>query len=314
MTQRERITVETVENALKAQAWEAATDLAERALAQRKWTKTEEAFLYFARTRSLSNLNQYTAALDPGQRAVTLAEQAKAWDLLGLSLIELAWVQRKIESLQSQALGTITRYFEFFTRYGQEARSRYLLAMFSKGVYLRVAGFHSDAMNQFKATYDEAIKRRDAAWAERARGNAVYEALLLRRLDVAEPMIKLGDDYLSSHPGDDEAVSSHLIDHAQLLLLKGDLPGAKGKAQEAYDRARKKHPALASQAFDLLQQISGAEGNNDAALRVAVLAKIYAEEDERHDLVDKLGNAIQEIALRDPDAAERFIRSLAQSE
>ncbi|HEY3365735.1 MAG TPA: hypothetical protein VGK74_11830 [Symbiobacteriaceae bacterium] len=306
---QERISLDTVKNALDAEAWESASDLAARALAQGKWKKSEEAFLHFARTHSLSNKNQFSLALESGQRAVMIAEQARAWDVLARALIELAFVQRKL-NLQEQSVLTIQKYFEFLSRYGVEGQRRYLVAMFGLGASFRAAGRFEEALRQFMRTYEEAKKRRDHRWAEEARQNATEQALALRQVTVAEGLIGDGDAYIALHPENDSAVASHLIDKATLSLLKGDIPAAKGQAQEAIARATNL-PTLSALAYDVLHLASRAEGNNFAALAGAVLAKLNAEEDETHPyLIAQFSNSIQELALRDPGAAEEFIARL----
>ncbi len=305
------VKLETVADALDNRNWAASADLAEQALAEGgpegEWKKEQKAFLYFALCRSYSNMEKYSAALDPGQLAVYLAEDAREWDLLGRSLVELAWVQHKVPGIEWQAVHTLRRYLDCHQRYKGLARNYYLPAMHNLGVCLRAAGEHEQALEQFLKTYEAAKQRRDADQADMCRRNATWQALELRRTDLAEKLIAQGQDYVRRHPNDDRVNASHLIDEAQLSYLKGQYADATAIAIEAAIRAEHE-PDMFAYAMNVLHRVGKATGEIEGALALALIAKNEAEKGERHDLVDEFRASIREMSLVHPEAVERFIK------
>lgn len=257
------------------------------------------------------HLGKYTAALEPGQRAVYLAEELKDYDLLGQALVELGMVQARLPGMEWQAVHTQRRYFEFVESYKQPAKRYYLTAMYNLAYYLRAVGKHGDALEQFLKAYEAAKARQEHAVADRCRRAAVARALHLKKLDLAEQLVEQGKAYINGHTKDDRANASHLIDEAQTLYLKGDLTEAAATAAEAAIRA-KAIPELCSSAFDLLHKIGKATELVEGALAAAFVAKIQAEKDERYDLANQLRSSIKELAVRYPEAVERFMRDITK--
>jgi tetratricopeptide (TPR) repeat protein len=315
------IKVETVKDLLDAKQWAACAELSAQGLAESESnnaesatdtdTRARQAILSYALCRSYSNLDKYGAALEPGQRAVFLAEEIRDYDLLGLALVELAEIQHRLPGVHWQAVHTLRRYFEGFERYRESARRHYLFAMYNLGVYLRAADDHEEALRQFVRAYEAAKARREVDLADRCRRNAVAQALHLHKLDQAEALIREGQLYVDSHPENDRANASHLTHQAQLLYLKGDLDEAGATAIEAVLRANGM-PELVANALEVLHQIGRATGEIEGALAVAIVAKIQAEKDERYDVVHQLQASVRDLAIRYPEAVERFMRDVTK--
>jgi tetratricopeptide (TPR) repeat protein len=305
------IRVETVADLLDAREWVPCADLAARAVSDGVYGKEHEAFLNFALCRSLSNQDKYSTALEPGHRAVYLAEEVRDYDLLGRALIELAWVHHKLPDLARQAVHTQRRYFDHFENYREPAKRHYLWAMLNLGVYLRAADEHQEALEQFLRAFEAAKARKEWDVADTCRRNAVGQAVLLQQLGLAERLIEQGTDYINKRPADDKTNASHLLDLAQVSLLRGDTAEATALAMEAAVRARRARiNNLCARAFEVLHRIGKITGEYEGALAVAIIAKMQAEEDERHDLVSQIRVAVKEIALRDPGAVSRFMREV----
>ncbi len=310
-----KVKFETVVNLLEEHDWEACARKATQALTEcgpeGEWKRDQKAFLNYALCRSLSNLNKYGAALEPGQVAVCLAEDIRDWDLLGRSLIELAWAQHKVRGVEWQAVHTQRRYFDHYERYKEPARRHYLTAMLNLGEYHRVAGEHEESLVQFERAYEAAKARKEADLAETCRQNATWQALQLNRLDLARKLIKQGKEYVERHPGDDKVNAGYLIDEAQLCLLEGKYEDATAIAIEAAVRAQNIR-LLFTDALDILHRVGKATGDTEGALAVAILAKANAEKEEKQNLVNDLRASIREMAIRHPEAVDRFMRDITR--
>lgn len=299
------IKLATIQDLLEQQEWEACESLVGRAFVEHDWSTGDKAFLRFAQCRSLSNLERYTQALEPGQLSVYLAEEARDYDLLGRSLLELAWVQHKIPGMERWAPVTQQRFFESFSRY-KSIRDRYLSAMFNLGVYLRAAGCQVEAFDQFRATYTEARQRGEHPLAHLARSTAVWEALRLQRIAEAEALIEQGAEY---QPADPRLRASHQLDLAQLALLKGNTLGAGEHALLAAVQCHEA-PDLMARSLEILSNVADRSGDGDLAITAGILAKLQAESDDRHDTAAQVVGAIRSLALRYPEAVDRLMATL----
>jgi len=303
------VRIETIWDLLEQREWDSCISLVAKAFADGERPDAEKAILNFALCRSYSNKDAYASALEPGQLAVYLSEQVGDFNLLSRSLIELAWAQHRVPGMEPVAVITQRRYFREFERYGEEARRQYLPAMFNLAVYLRSAGDHQEALDQFVATYAAAQARKDVDLADMARRNAAWQALHLRNTTLAADLIEQGREYVARHGSDAKTVSNHLLNESKLLLLKGEYMDAAALAIDAAV-AGQAVAQLVADAFDLLHQVGKATGEIEGALAFAIIAKHLAEQNERPDMVQRIRSSVREMAMRFPDAVARFMSDL----
>jgi|GEM_PF-2890487 len=299
------VRLETISDLLDQKEWSACSNLIARAFADSEWSSDEKAFVNFAQCRCLSNLERWSDALQPGQLAVFLAEEAKDYDLFGRAVLELAWVQHKIPGMERWAPETQRRFFAYFDRY-KATRDRYLRAHLNLGVYLRAAGLFGEAFEQFKSTYLDARKRGEHDLAHLARSYSVWEALRLERTSDAEDLIKQGETYRST---DQRLRASHQLDVAQLAFLKGNSILACEQALQAAVQCRQ-YPDLLALAMEIVQKVADREGDGELAIIATVIAKIQAESDDRHDIVASVRGSMRNLALRYPAAMERLMATI----
>jgi tetratricopeptide (TPR) repeat protein len=216
-------------------------------------------------------------------------------------------VQHKLPDLAWQAVHTQRRYFDHFECYGEPAKRHYSSALFNLAVYLRAVGEHEEALEQFKTAYEAARARKAGELADRCRRNAAWQALQLGKLELAEQLLAGGQNYLKRHDEDVRARTNQLLNEAQLLLLKDELDDAAAVAIDAaiIGQATPEHLA---EAMDLMHRVGRLRGDIEGALALAILAKSQAERDERFDIANRLRASVRELALRYPEAVERFMR------
>lgn len=301
------VSLSTITELLEQQEWSACVSLVARAFADSERPADERAFLHFAQCRSLSNMDRYSDALQPGQLAAYLAEEVSDFDLLGRTLLELAWMQHKIQGMERWAPETQRRFLSLFERFkAPELRSRYLPSLFNLGVYLRASGQYDAALDQFKLTYTEAKKRGENQIAQLARSTAVWEALRLERIAEAEDLIKQGE---SGQLPDPRLRASHLLDMAQLSLLKGNTQAACEHALQASVLCNEA-PDLLARGLEILGRVADREGEGEVAMVAGIFAKLQAEIDDRHDIAAQATGAVRSAALRYPEAVERLMMTL----
>ncbi len=308
-----KVRFETIIDLLEREQWTACSDQAAQALSQDDWSKEQKAILNFALCRSLRRIARYGAALEPGQLAVYLAEDVKDYDLFGRALMELAAVQARLPGLEWQAVQTQRRYFDYYNQYKDTGRKLYSTAMYNLAVCLRAAGDHEEALQQFLQAFEAAKARGNTDLSDQCRRNAAWQALELNQLELAEELIQQGRDYTGRHTHNMRAKASHMIDEAQLAYLKKKYSEATSLAIEAAVMA-KAIPELFSDALDVLHRIGKSTGDIEGALAFAILAKEQAEAHERYDLMNQLRASVREMAIRHPEAVERFMKDLAQLE
>lgn len=298
---------ETVMDLLEQREWATCANLAAQLLPSSEITPEQKALLHFARCRSLSNLEKYSQAIEPGQLAVYLASENGLHDLHGKALLELALCQHKVPGMESHAIETQRRFLEHFPTY-KTIRDRYLPAQVNLGVYLRGAGRCQEALDQFRRTWQEAKERQDAGIAELARSAAVWEALRLKKTQEAEELIQ------AARPGNSPRHQAlQLLDLAQLKMLKHQPQIACGHVLQAIPlikQANSEDKVLLPRALEILHRVAEEHGDDETAIVVALLAKWKAEEDDRQDLVLQLTASIRSIALRNPVAVEKALTAL----
>lgn len=299
------VRIETIADLLAQKAWDACAELAAKAFTQDDLAPEQKAFLHYALCRSYSNLERYRDALQPGQLAIYLAEEIKDYELLGRSILEVAWVQHKIPGMERWAVDTQQRYFAFYPFY-KELKDRYVTAQYNLGVYLRAGGQYEEAFLQFKTAYQEGRKRGENRVAHLARSNAVWEALRLERLTEAEALIQQGQGERLDDP---QLRAAHLLDQAQLALLKGNMALACHQAMRAAVECRHL-PDLLARSVEVLHVVADRQHDGELALVAGVFAKVLAESDDRQDIVAQVSGSIRSLALRYPEAVERLMATL----
>jgi tetratricopeptide (TPR) repeat protein len=300
---------ETVVDLFEREQWAPCAEQAALALAQREWAKERKAFLLFARSSSLRRLQFYAEALEVARLAAYLAEEVEDYDLLGRSLANLAWIQYRTPGMESAAVETQRRFLALFPQY-RTIRDQWLPAQLNLGTYLRAAGLHLEALAQFKATYEAAVRRGDRQVAQLSRTYAVWEALRLEKVDEAEPLIRAGEGDCEHDP---RLKAGHLLDLAQLSLLKQDPAVAAGYAIAAMpfiEKALPQAPHLLPNGLEILARAGERCSDPELALVAAMLAREKAEACDRHDLVAAATDLARAIALQHPDVVVKVMESI----
>lgn len=292
--------IRLLQTLLEKQQWAAALEVATTLVTTPGVSLQDRAFCYFAQCRALSNLGRYSAALEPGQRAVHMAGEQQGYDLLGRALVEVAWAQYWLQ-MYSEARTTLERYLADLPRYSAETRSRQMDALFNLGTIYRALGEREMALTQFIKAWEMARRQGDSGKAEHVRSTAVWEAIEVGRLDVADRLLPHGEQYLRTHPGDQTARAMHLLDLARYGLAVDDIPAATARALESLTWAENQ-PALMARAFLLLYNAARRTGDQDLAAATGMFALRKAEQAERFDLMAEVQEALQALYLQHPEA------------
>jgi tetratricopeptide (TPR) repeat protein len=294
--------LQLVRDLLASRNWEAAILGADHLLADSESSTDQQAFCHYARCRALSNLDRYGVALEPGRQAVQLATATQDWDLLGKTLLELGWIYYNLK-LYEDAISVLTRFLEHLPQFGDDARSRQVDVLIDLGSNYRALEDHELALSYFTQAWElsgQPDSQAKPETAERARSQAVWEAIKLGRLDIAEQLLPAGDRYVEAFPEDDRGVAGHYIDQAQFSLLTKKWECAQAWAMKAIPHA-KKHPELIARVFLIVYNVSTETGRYDDALSAALVALQAAQRDSRHDLVSEAQAHLDQLRLRVPE-------------
>lgn len=297
--------------------WEAVLRMVAALLPDSEIRAEERAFCYYAECRALSNLDRYAAALAPGQRAVFLATELQDRDLLALCLVEVAWAQQRLEQF-TEAAESWSRYVALAAKSDLAGRRHHINAFINLGTCHRALEDREQALSYFLKAWEEGKRELTAQptkpddWStldslkelhrkvDRARRMAVWEALELGRLEVAERLIPHGEQYLRRFPDDTRAKAGHNIDLAQLAYLKGDIHTADARALDAVCHAEK-HPDLMANAWLILYDVCIAFELYSEAVTAAEIALRAAEVGEQYDLMAQVQEKLTCLYLQKPE-------------
>ncbi|MGE5676373.1 MAG: hypothetical protein ACM3XM_21225 [Mycobacterium leprae] len=231
--------------------------------------------------RSCLELTDYFAAAEAGEAAVRLAEEAQAFDVAGLALLDLATAESRIRRYES-ALLHFARYFDGLSTY-TAARCMEGTALQRMGDTLTRAGRHAEALERYGAA------RR---WYERfGAEQCVLEcarAMIRIHLDRGEPgeaVSLLGEcsRYAAAHQGDRAFGADHLLDRAYYLFAMRrhaeSVQAASGALELADDRL-----AQQSEAQLLLCRNALSQNKREEALSFALAARVCAIDGRLYEL------------------------------
>jgi tetratricopeptide (TPR) repeat protein len=308
--------LQLVRDLLASRNWEAAILSADHLLADTKLSIPRRAFCHFAQCRALSNLDRYGAALEPGRQAVQLATDIQDWDLVGRTLLELGWIYYNLK-LYEDAISVLLRFLEQLQQFGNELRSRQVDVLIDLGSNYRALEDHEVALSYFTRAWQlscQTDSQVDPQTAERARSQAVWEALSLGRLAIAERLLPGGDQYVEAFPEDDRGRAGHYIDLAQFSLLTKKWEIAQSWALRALPHAEK-HPEFIARVFLIIHNVSTETGRYEDALTAALVALQVAQKESRLDLVSEAQAYLDQLRLRAPDiVTHKFAETLRSPE
>lgn len=308
------LSASTVRRLLDERKWQLCADLAADLLPGSEISQQDKAFVSFALARSLSFLDRYTAALEPGQIAVFLANELGDFDLLGMALWELAGIQRRIPGQEYNSMENYRRFIENKDRYSNDLRRERLhLALYNLAVVERSCNLHQEALEHFGQARAQAWAVQDYAQAERCRQDQCWQALSVNNLELAEQLIAKGERYTKDHPQDILAQIHQLNDMAQYAYLKKDYGNTIGHAMELIFLAEK-HDQIGLLANGLLIWSKALERleDLDSALRVGMWAHIEAQRADRPELVAEIREYLEGIRLQDRAVVDRVMADVVR--
>lgn len=308
------MSVSTVKRLLEERKWQLCADLAADLLPGSEISQQDKAFVAFALARSLSFLERYTAALEPGQIAVFLATEVGDFDLLGMALWELAGIQRRIPGQEHNSMESYQRFIGNKDRYSNALRRERLhLALFNLAVVERICNLHQEALEHFGEAREEAWSVQAYDQAETCRQNQCWQALQVGNLELAEKLIAKGERYVKDHPQDILAQIHLLNDMAQYTFLKQDYGNAIGHAMELVLLAEK-HDQIGLMANGLLIWSKALERlrDLDSALRIGMWAHVEAQRAQRSELVAEIREHLEGIRLQDRAAVDRVMADVVR--
>lgn len=293
--------------------WELCAALAEDLLASDELPPEQKAYASWSLCRSLSNLERYTEALQPGQAAVVLAEQVRDYDLLGRSLFELAYVQWLIPGQQLYAIENLQRFIQHAERYSPDLRERLPDAFYNLGIYERAAIRHAEALEHFRQAWEAPLKAKDSARRERYRQDYCWQALLMEDLPLAEQLLAHGEEYLRLYPGETTVEAHYISDKARYAHLKGDQSAAIGYAMEAISRAHNlSNVDVLTDALVTWSLALERVGDLDSALAIAQWAHTEAQRSQRPEQIAAVKQILRRIPLRDPESINRLMQRMTR--
>lgn len=237
--------------------------------------------IHAAICRSRLELTDYFAAVDAGERAVALAEEAGVPDVLGFALVDLG-----------TALSATRRFdgaLEVFERFCREV-SCFTAARCMEGTVLqRMAATLQRAGSPAEALERFALAER---WFQRFGDEAsaldCSRAALRIHLDEGEPakavpILQAHSQIAAAQPRNRELVSNHLLDRALYHLAVGEYQQSVQEAFQALELADDRL-VQQSRAHLLLCQNALATNQPKDALSFALAARVAAIDGKLYDL------------------------------
>lgn len=299
--------LQLLKDLLSGRNWDAAILTADHLLADGELATNQRAYCYYAKCRSLSNLDRYGAALEPGQVAIMLASDGNDSELLGRGLIEVSWVQNKLQ-MYEEAVATLERFLANLPRFAETLTPLVVDVYLYLGANMRAMGLHEQAFKHFYTAWKEAIARAKldprtmfGDKAEKARSMAVWEALQVNDLLAVNEMLPHGERYVRDNPNDKRAKAMHYLDVAKKHALQGDDPTALGWTLEALSQAEK-HPELLAAGLLLLYDYFNKQHDVPNSLAVGLVALKAAEVAERHEMMAEITDRLTTLFLVQPEA------------
>lgn len=309
------MSLETVRRLLDEHKWELCAALAEEVFLHGKLTSQEKAFVCYARCRSLSYMEKYSSALEPGQIAVVLAEEVRDYDLLGRSLVELGYAQGHVLGQELCALETLRKCIGYKDHYEGELKEKTGLLYHNLAVTERAALLHEQALEHFRLAWEAYERAGEQTFRERVRRNYCWQALVVGDLALASRLIALGESQLKFHPQDSEKRMHLLVDQAQFALLNEDYPLAVSLAMEAIALADKvdDRGVLAS-SLNIWSQSCERLGNLHDALMIGIWALREAQRAARPEFIALTRRNLRGIRMDDRQAVDVVMSALLRTE
>lgn len=297
--------LQLVKDLLSGRNWDAVILATDHLLADNELTLEQKAFCYYAKCRALSNLDRYGAALEPGQRAVYLSREAEDFDLLGRSLVEVAWVQQMMGMYQEMN-STLLTFLANMQKFSDDVKQQEADVLVNLGVSYRALGEGHSALDYFTKAWNQLkgdgnkIPPANSRKIEKARSLAVWAAMDLGLLQAAKPLLAAGDEHVRAHPNDVEGRAHHLIDLAKFAMLSGDSSGATRYAREALN-LKEKVPQSEAPARLILYDVAIEDNQIGPALTSGYRGLQAAERAELHDLVSEFQERLRRLYLQHPE-------------
>lgn len=302
------MSVQLLQKLLDEKKWDLCAALAEDLFSRRELTSQEKAFVAFAHCRALSNLDKYSLALEPGQAAWVLAHEAGDYDLLGRSLLELAFVQGHVPGHELYAIETLKKYLTFQDHYSPPLKDRLAQVYFNLAVAERAALRHEEALDHFRIAWEAPAKARDHAIKELYRQDYCWQALTVGDLKLAAHLISLGEAYVKLHPGERSARIHLLMDQARYAYLTGDFPTAIALAMQAIPLAAEADNAGFMASILITWSLACERlGDLDAALGVGMWAFKEAQRSQRPELIAEVRRNVRGVRMQEREVVDRLM-------
>jgi tetratricopeptide (TPR) repeat protein len=304
------MSVELVRRLLDEKKWDLCSGLAEELMCG-DISAADRAFLAYAACRALSNQEKYSLALRHGQTAEVLAEQVRDYDLLGKSLMELAFAQGLVPGHELDAIDSLKKFLEHEDKYSPALKGKMTEVLFNLGIGERSAMRHADASVHFEMAWDRSHRTADHALTELIRENLSWQALMTGDLGLAEKMISLGEQYARLHP-QEKAVQAHVLtDKARYNLIRQDYPQAIALAMEGVVLAGElNNPDLL--AWCLITWSTACEmcGDPESGLAMGMWALQEAQRSQRPELIAEVRRTIRGMRMHHPEAVDALMKNM----
>ena len=306
----------------RTRKWEALEELASDLFSSSEFTcqdkRADKALLAYAQCRALSNLNRFSLALQPGQIASYLAEEAGDYDLLARSLDELAYVQGQLPGREREAIESLRKFLRYADRCSEEVKRLITPLVFNLAVVERTCNKHDDALNHFQQAWQTSVEQQDEENAEVYRRNYCWEAMTCGQMDLALKLIGYGERYVAKHssPGAKSqqikrAECQLFLHKSRYALLTGDYATAASLAIQAIPEAASDDVSdTMAIALHLLSVATEKVGDHETALGVGLLAYVEAQLSGRTEWVMEIRRHLRSVRFQDRNAVDRLMARL----
>lgn len=308
------MSLETVRRLLDEHKWELCAALAEEVFLHGKLTSQEKAFVCYARCRSLSHMEKYSSALEPGQIAVVLAQEVADYNLLGRSLLELAYVQAHVLGQELHAVENLRKCISYKDHFAGELKARLGMIYYNLAVAERAALQHEQALEHARLAWEACDQASQHEAREQVRRSYCWQALVVNDLELASQLLSLGEAHFRLHPNDPELRMYMLVDKAQFAFLNEDYPLAVSLAMEAIPLADQvdEHAILAS-SLTIWSRACERLGNLQDALAIGIWALREAQRSCRPEFIGQTRRNLRGVRMDDRHAVDATMSSLLSS-
>lgn len=308
--------------------WGLCAALAGELFASGELSTADRAYAAYSKCKSLSNTGRMTMALEPGQIASYLAYEAGDYDLYGLSLLELAYIQSRTPGHEPHAIQSYTRFLQFQDQYSPDVRKHVPSVLFNLGVVERSCGKSQDALEHFRQAFEAAKQAKDMERADHYRRDYCWQAMTLGNLHLADDLIKVGTQLYNQRQQEVRrrptaaatneehqqmifAESHLLIERARYHLLTDDYPTAVALGMEAIVKAESlTDTSPLTEGLLIICSACEKAGDLDTAMSIGIWAHVESQQSERPELVAEVRRQLAGIRMQEREVVDRVMKHL----